>query len=1005
MNPYAIAPLIAAIAYIPLLLTTAGSRPWQRRHFLFVLFLAAAMSWSLVVYLYRSNLFPGLGSYLFKSAVILFSIMVVQYHCFMSSYYPPGQNRWLPYAYIVLIPIAVLVMLGYVTGDVSVKGNYVDSYYKIGIVYISLPLLILAVRNLYVFGKMLKQIENPIQHNQILALMLCISIFLIFTIFSIPSWANKFPIAHYGNLINAFILSYAVLRHRLVDIKIVLRKGTAWVTLGIIGALTFWFILVVLHSIFNFELDVAASLIASVLAMVVALLIYKLKGQLFKFMNRAFQGSSYDYHQRLNDFAGKIHNLFSLKDQGGELLGLLVNAINLKQACLLFPEAGSGDYITQFVEPKDKDNRLASLRLRAGNPVIRYLEREQKTLTRENLAILPAFLGLWPREKEDIESKEISMFVPLISRERLIAVLVLGSKKSGRFSLEELGVVEDVTKRVAVSMEKEYLREQLREREEELSVINNSSFVLSSSLDIQEIFGSFIEELKKIIDIEWAAIVLLDENDLCVVALSSVEDSAYQVGERIPLEGTGSGWVVTQKKVFMESDLSQGRYFKTGENFYQRGLRTVVYLPLIAKGSAIGSLIITSKRPDAYSQRHIKILEQLTSQIAMPLENSLLYAKAEKKARIDELTGLLNRRSLDEMIDNEISRHSRYGGVFSLAILDLDSFKVFNDTFGHPAGDKLLRQVSNVIKGSIRNADRAFRYGGDEFAVLLPQTTIEAGLQVTERVRKSIAEEVNSGDIPVTISIGLASWPDDGIGHTDIIAAADVTLYRAKRSGGNQSCQASGALATLQNIGSAGENDNNIDIKILEVLSALAETVDARSYYTYNHSKRVTDCSLALGKALKLNTSEMSRLEACSLMHDIGKIGISDVIINKTANLTAVEWELVKTHAKLGSEIAGRIPQLVSCTDGILYHHEKYDGSGYPSGRKGEEIPIEARILAIADSYVALTSERSDSGTLSHKRALEELQKSAGTQFDPYLLEKFVAIDKIITGERNKARR
>ena len=869
-----------------------------------------------------------------------------------------------------------------------------------------MPLLVLAVRNLFVFGKMLKNTNNPVLHNQLLTLTLCISILLVFTILSIPSWAKEFPIAHYGNLLNAFILSYAVIRHQLVDIKIVIRRGTAWFSLGIVGALSFWLVFIFLHSIFKFQLDMAASLIATILAIGSAIFIYKLKGQLFELMNRAFQGSSYDYHQRLNDFTGKIHNIFSLKEQGGELLGLLTKAINVKQASLLFPETGSGDYTTQFVEPKDKEGRLANLRLRAGNPVIRYMERERKTLTRENLTILPAFLGLWPREKEDIESKEISMFVPLISRDRLIAILVLGNKHAGRFSLEDLGIVEDVTSRVAVSIEKEYLREQLREREEELSVINNSSFILSSSLDIQEIFGSFIEELKKVIDIEWAAIVLLDENDLCCVALSSAEGSAYQVGERIPLEESGTGWVINQKKVFVESDLSQGRYFKTGENFYQRGLHTVVYLPLIAKGAAIGSLIITSKRANAYNQRHIKLLEQLTSQIAMPLENTLLYAKAEKKARIDELTSLLNRRSLDEMIDNEISRHSRYGGVFSLAILDLDSFKVYNDTFGHPAGDKLLRQVGTVIKSAIRTADRAFRYGGDEFAILLPQTTIDAGLQVTERVRRTIAEETSSSDIPVTISIGLASWPDDGISHTDIIAAADVTLYRAKRSGGNQSCQASGALVNLQMSGAATDIDNSIDIKILEVIRALAETVDARSYYTFNHSKRVTDYALALGKALKLDSTEMCRLEACALLHDIGKIGISDLIINKSSELTAEEWELIKSHPKLGSEIAGRIPQLSCCVNGILHHHERYDGTGYPETLKGDKIPLEARILAIADAYVAMTSERSYSGTMNHKHAIEELQKGVGAQFDPYLVEQFITIDKIgFQDDSNKARR
>jgi diguanylate cyclase (GGDEF)-like protein len=1006
MNPYAVAPFIATIAYIPLLYSIANTRPWQKRHTYFLIFLISAMMWSLATVYLRGNFSPQHSLILSKLIIVLFALNAVQFHCFTSSFFPQQKGRWLPFAYISLAVIITLVLIGYIPREVQTSGGRLYYDYGPWVIVIAVLLMIIVIRNLSVFITMLKKIDNPVLHNQTLTLIISIIVLATFTLVSLLPWGKEYPISHFGNLINAFILSFAVIRHRLVDIKIVLRRGTAWISLGVVGALTFWLILILLHSILDFELDMTASLLTTFLAMAVAILIYRLKGQLFELTNRAFQGSSYNYHQRLNDFTNKIHNVFSLKEQGGELLGLLIKAINVNQACLLFPEASSGDFLTQFVEPKDRDSRLANLRLRAGNPVVRYLEREQKPLTRENLTILPAFLGLWPKEKEEIESKEISMFVPLISRERLIAILVLGNKQSGRFSLEEMGVIEDVTSRVAVSLEKEYLREQLREREEELSIINNSSFILSSSLDIQEIFGSFIEELRKVIDIEWAATVLLDENDLCCVALSSVEGSAYQVGERLPLEGTGTGWVITQKKVFVESDLSQGRYFKTGENFYQRGLKTVVYLPLIAKGRAIGSLIITSKRPNAYGQRHIKLLEQLTSQIALPLENTLLYAKAEKKARIDELTGLLNRRSLDEMIDNEISRHSRYGGVFSLAILDLDSFKVYNDSYGHPAGDRLLRQVGNVIKSTIRNADRAFRYGGDEFAILLPQTDIDDGIQVTERVRKAIAEGVNSADIPVTISIGLASWPDDGISHTDIIAAADVTLYRAKRSGGNQSCRASGALTPLQLGGTDTDTANSIDIKILEVIRALSDTVDARSYYTLNHSRRVADCSLALGKVLKLDTAEMSRLEACALLHDIGKMGINDQVINKTTELTGEEWNLVKTHPKLGSEIAGRIPQLGSCINGILHHHEHYDGSGYPLGLKGEEIPLEARILAIADSYVAMTSERSYSGTLNHEKAVEEIKKCAGVQFDPYLVEQFVCIDRnSIVEERNKARR
>ena len=1006
MNVYALFPLIATIAYIPLLLTTAGSRPWQKRHTLFILFLVSAMLWSLDDYFLRSGLFTQYNDIFIRGIIVLFTLMAVQFHCFASTFYEPGRGRWLPFAYFSLGVIVLMVVLGYVPESVEVSGDKLYPVYGRLVLVVALPLIVLLIRGVHILRMRLKTLDNPVLYNQIFSIFLGIGALTVFTLASFLPFGREYPIAHFGNIVNAFILSYAVIRHRLVDIRIVLRQSTAWLSLAVIGTLTFWLLLMVLHSIFDFQLDLLASSIATAVAFFVAIFIFKVRVHLFELMSRAFQGSTYDYHQRLNEFTNRIHNVFSLKEQGGELLTLIIKALNIKQACLLFPEAGSEEFKAQFVEPKDEGSHLINLRLRGGSPIIKYLEREQKSLHRENLNILPAFLGLWPQEKEEIESKKIAMFMPLISRDRLIAILILGEKKSGKYSLEDLSIIENVTSRVAVSMEKEYLREQLREREEELSVINSSSVILSSSLDIQESFGNFIEELKKVVDVSWASIVLLEDNGLCCMALSSPEISAYQVGDRLPMEGTGTGWVVTQKKAFIEPDLSQERVFNTGEHFYESGLRTVVYLPLVAKGKVIGSFIAASKNPNAYSQRHMKLLEQLASQIAMPLENSQLYARAEKKARVDELTGLLNRRSLDEMIDSEISRHSRYGGAFSLAILDLDSFKTFNDTYGHLAGDKLLRDVGNNIKGAIRNADHAFRYGGDEFAVLLPQTTIDAAHQVAERVRNQIAKGLDAGKIPITASIGLASWPDDGISHTDIIAAADVTLYRAKRSGGNQSVCASGPLAPIAHDGSIPETKNNVDSKISSVIRALAETSDSRSYYTYNHSKRVADFSLALANMLKLDKDEVNRLETCALLHDIGKIGIDNEILNKPGRLTEEEWLTVKNHCRIGADIARHIPQLTPYVDAILHHHEYYDGSGYPDGLKGEDIPLEARILAIADALATLTSERSYAETMTHESALEEIKRCAGKQFDPYLVEQFISIyEKNISNTRKKARR
>jgi len=491
--------------------------------------------------------------------------------------------------------------------------------------------------------------------------------------------------------------------------------------------------------------------------------------------------------QTLSDSVNKIQSLFGLQEQGRELITLVIKAIGCKYACLLFLDIDGEDFTVTSCHPKSRGNPLSSLRLSGKNPVVEYLRQDKKLLTRESLATLPDFRSQWEQDAGEIKLDDVELFMPLISRDRLIGILVLGEKKSGRYSLKKVSMLEDIADRVAVSMEKEYLREQLSEREKELSVINRSSAIITSSLDIQRIFGSFIKELKKVTDISWAAVALIEDDSLYFLALSSEIGSAWKVGKRVPIKGTATEWVVTHRETMVESDLSQESQFVMSESYHKQGVRSIAHLPLIAKGRGIGSLIVASRYPSAYSHRHIMLLEQLASQIAMPIENSRLYAELQGKVRVDELTGLLNRRSLDEVMASEISRHSRYGGGFSLIILDLDSFKAFNDNYGHLAGDELLTKTGSFMKNSIRSADQAFRYGGDEFAILLPNTSIDAANQVAERIRKQITSKVIVGHISVTTSLGVANWPANGRGANDVIAAADAALYHAKRSGGNQS--------------------------------------------------------------------------------------------------------------------------------------------------------------------------------------------------------------------------
>ena len=430
------------------------------------------------------------------------------------------------------------------------------------------------------------------------------------------------------------------------------------------------------------------------------------------------------------------------------------------------------------------------------------------------------------------------------------------------------------------------------------------------------------------------------------------------------------------------------------------GIRSIVYLPLSVADRTIGSLILASRKPNAYSRQHIKLLEKVALQIAAPIENAQLYARLEQKSRMDGLTGLFNRRHFEERLKEEVSRHSRYGDVFSIFMLDLDNFKAYNDTYGHVAGDILLAQVGKIIKSSIRSVDQAFRYGGDEFVVILPQTAVDDGYVVAERVRAQIAEEMKKKALTVTCSIGLAGYPGDGAVSDELVGAADNALYHAKQAGGDRVYVSSRVSSeSLDEGGIHGVYDRHSSVR---AIYALVSAVEARDTYSYGHSRKVNTYAVALAEAIGLSPEEVSRVSIAALLHDIGKIGIPDEVLSKSGKLDEESWGAIKTHPRLGANIVGRIPYLAPCVSGILYHHERWDGSGYPEGLKGEEIPLEARILAIADSFEAMTSARLYRPALSVEQVVEELKKGAGVQFDPQLVKVF--IDLIEAGLPGKAK-
>jgi diguanylate cyclase (GGDEF)-like protein/putative nucleotidyltransferase with HDIG domain len=988
MNAQAWIPLAAAIAYIPLFIILIFNRPWHKQHKLLFLYLTSAILWSLTDFVFRSDFFIQYKLIVLKIGLWLAFWMGIQF-LYIIRYFSKAQFFRLAFSYIFLVVLVVLEIFNYVPQSLNTTSGGLHVQYGFWYIGLAFILFLLVSGDLYFLFRKLIRTRNIEERNQITYLLTGIGILTISAFISFAPGGGRYPLAHIGNFMNAVTISYIFLRHRLLDMRFVMRRSIVYTVTALVLVAIYALWLSIIHFVIRLDYNTTSFLAAGLLTAISGVAFWAfLRALLYRKVEQAFFRQSYDSRRELLDFFKRRAPMVSDLDEfSAELLVLLAKALQCSGAYLFLPDSATNDFIVQFAEPDNKGN--PSPAIKQDSPVLEWLKGSNRYLNVENLDIMPELRSIWSDEKKGLEALEVELLFPLISRGNLVAILALGRKESGRYSVEDVDLVEAVSTQVATSLEKEYLQEQLRKREQELDLINRLSNVIISSLNIKDVYGAFVAELKQVVNVNWASIALIEGEELRFEVLSSEIGSTWQAGEKIPLEGTGTEWVAKKKKALFEPDLSKNSRFYTGQEHLRWGVRSIVYLPLVVKNEAIGSLIIASREPNAYTLGQVRLLERLASQIAVSVENGRLYASAEQRARVDELTGLFNRRHFDESVKLEIDRHARYRSMMSLVFLDLDSFKAYNDNQGHTAGDRVLELIGRLIDGALRNTDLAFRYGGDEFAVILPQSAPNDAFMVAERVRGRIAAEMNKRDIKISASLGLASWPNDGVTSDELVNAADRALYYAKETGGNRTSVASRMLPSLKE---SATTRTTTEKEVLSIIHTLAATIEARDPNTYGHSRKVSGYAVSLAEAIGLPSEKVAVVSTAALLHDIGKIGIPDEVLNKADKLEPEAWELIRAHPKLSTTIVGHVVSLVSCLPAILHHHERWDGNGYPAGLKGDEIPIEARVLAIADAFDAMTSSRPYRSRMAYKKVLQELKRCAGTQFDPELIEAFLPI-------------
>jgi diguanylate cyclase (GGDEF)-like protein/putative nucleotidyltransferase with HDIG domain len=365
--------------------------------------------------------------------------------------------------------------------------------------------------------------------------------------------------------------------------------------------------------------------------------------------------------------------------------------------------------------------------------------------------------------------------------------------------------------------------------------------------------------------------------------------------------------------------------------------------------------------------------------------SDVLITRLGEAASTDALTGLWNRRGFESLMASEFARARRTGRPLSLLVGDLDHFKSINDLFGHGRGDETLQRFSALVGAGLRQTDFAARIGGEEFAVILPDSDQHEAYVLAERLRRRVRDELVEQGRPLSISFGLATTPAHAATPDELLHNADRALYLAKHLGRDRSVIYSAEVdISLDNRPAHAAAPEQ-----LSAVLVLAETLDLRDSGTAEHSQTVGRYAEATARGLELTAARVERVRLAGLLHDIGKLGVPDTILQKPGPLTDLEWTDMRRHPELGARILAGA-NLDDISGWVLSHHERPDGGGYPAGLDGDEIALEARILAVADSFEAMTSDRVYRAGMPVADAIEELRRHAGTQFDPRVVEAFI---------------
>ncbi|MFH1379888.1 MAG: HD domain-containing phosphohydrolase [bacterium] len=598
--------------------------------------------------------------------------------------------------------------------------------------------------------------------------------------------------------------------------------------------------------------------------------------------------------------------------------------------------------------------------------------------------------------------------IPLQSENQVFGYVYVDRKlKKHLFAENELDIIQSLTGFASLALTNARLHNQLQERTDKLQMLNELSRSISAASYLSTVIRQVLQYCLTITKADKGLIFLGSELEYKGGITKAGKDIAKSETDKLVNHAV-------LKKVLLSGQALQCGHegFSNHSNVHNFSLKkragSAMCVPMVINNQVFGVVFVSSNHADRHDEKKLVIFESIVNQAGLAVENAQLlenqqkhinslekamnmYKKTQEKSNIDQVTDLCNPGYFVEQVAREYSRAKHYENKLSIIFIDIDSFKEINEIYGYEVSNSILKRIAGVIKTECRRTDLSARYGGDELIVVLENIDVDRTFIIAERIRNNIHKISIGGDQDsrkISVSIGVAEMKEIDSTVDDFLTRAREAQDAARSRGGNRVCRWGDShevsVEQIREKISLGNGDSN---EILSVLTAISSIKDKSTSW---HSLEMGELAVQIGKEYSLSRKQIDDIKIASILHDIGKIGIPDAVLKKKGLLTDKEWKIMRSHPTLGRDIVKRSTNLRKLSQAIYYHHERWDGKGYPEGLKGEQIPISARIIAILDAFEAMVCDRPYRKALRMKEAFKEIERGSGTQFDPKLVKIFL---------------